>query len=382
MFFFKWRGGAKEKNDMKVFFAFVKKEFYHIFRDTRTLVVLFGMPLAQVLLFGYAITTEVKNADIVIYNQSPGQFSHQLCDKLISSDFFQLKGNVHSRYDMLEAFKSNRAKLAVIIPPEFEQDYNDGNATIQLIADGSDPNLASILSNSARAVIMSWSFGNITIPIQVETINTNVRWHYNISLKSVYMFVPGVITIILMLVSAMLTSISITREKELGTIEVLNVSPLKPAGIVIGKVVPYLVLSLLNASFILFISWVVFDMPIQGSLWLLMVECLLFIFTALSLGVLISTIASSQQQALMLSLFVLMLPTMLLSGFIFPISSMPIPLRVLSHIIPARYFLTIIRGIMLKGIGIEYLWPQTITLIGITILLISISVKKFKIRLE
>lgn len=367
---------------MKVFIAFIRKEFYHIFRDKRTLLVLFGMPLAQVLLFGFAITTEVRNADIVIYNQSPGQFSDQLSEKLTSSGFFRLRNNVYSRQEMMHAFKSNQAKLAVVIPPEFEQRFNEGNATVQLIADGSDPNLASILANSARAIILSWAKGNMSAPIQVEMINTMVRWHYNVSLKSVYMFVPGVITIILMLVCAMLTSISITREKELGTIEVLHVSPLKPTGIVIGKVVPFLVLSLVNASFILTVAWVVFKVPIQGSLVLLLAECLLFIFTALSLGVLISTIASSQQQALMLSLFALMLPTILLSGFIFPISSMPWPLRVLSHIIPARYFLTIIRGIMLKGIGLKYLWPQTLTLAGITLLLIAISVKKFKIRLQ
>ncbi len=202
---------------MKEFIAFVKKEFYHIFRDKRTLLVLFGMPMAQLLLFGFAITTEVSNANIAVYNQSPGQFSNQLIDKLVSSDFFSLAANIHTKDELLDTFRKSKAKLAVVLPPDFESKYNRGDAQIQLIADGSDPNLASILSNSARGIIMTWMKETSGNQIQIETINSEVRWHYNPELKSVSMFVPGVITIILMLVSAMLSSISITREKELGT---------------------------------------------------------------------------------------------------------------------------------------------------------------------
>jgi ABC-2 type transport system permease protein len=367
---------------MKQFLAFVRKEFYHIFRDKRTLVVLFGMPLAQLLLFGYAITTEVNNAKIGIYNQSPGQFSKQLVEKLTSSDFFSLAATPRSEKEMLAAFQTNKVKMVVVIPPNFERDFANGGTKVQLIADGSDPNLATILTSSAEAIIMGWMKGNVGQNLQIETINPQVRWHYNPTLKSAEMFVPGVVTIILMLVSAMLTSISITREKELGTIEILYVSPLKPAIIIIGKVLPFAILSMINAIFILIMAWVVFGVPVNGSVVLLLLEMLLFIFTALGLGVLISTIANDQQTALMLSLFALMLPTILLSGFIFPIANMPLPLRVISNIIPAKWFLIIIKNIMLKGVGLAYVWKETAILLGMTLFFIGVSVKKFKLRLQ
>lgn len=367
---------------MKQFFAFVRKEFYHIFRDKRTLLVLFGMPLAQLLLFGFAITTEVNNANIGIYNQSPGQFSADLVEKLTASEFFRVAVNVSSEDEMLEAFRTNKVKMIVVIPPKFEQNFTEGGTKVQLIADGSDPNLATILANSGEAIIMGWMKGKALQNLEVETIDAQVRWHYNPTLKSAEMFVPGVVTIILMLVSAMLTSISITREKELGTIEILYVSPLKPAIIIIGKVLPFAILSLINAIFILLMAWVVFAVPVNGSVVLLLLEMLLFIMTSLGLGVLISTVADSQQTALMLSLFALMLPTILLSGFIFPIANMPLPLRIISNIVPAKWFLIIIKNIMLKGVGLAYIWKESLVLLGMTAFFIGVSVKKFKIRLQ
>jgi ABC-2 type transport system permease protein len=367
---------------MKIFIAFVKKEFYHIFRDKRTLVVLFGMPLAQLLLFGFAITTEVSNANMVVFNQSPGQFSNQLIEQMHSSDFFRITNNVQSIEELEDVFRSDKAKIALVIPSNFEEDFYRQDAEIQLISDASDPNLATILSNSANAIISRWMLQKSGSAPPREMIRTEVRWHYNPSLKSAQMFVPGVITIILMLVSAMLTSISIAKEKELGTIEVLFVSPLKPVVIIIGKVVPYIFLSLLNAIFILLMAYIVFDIPVNGSYLLLLGESLLFIFTALSLGVFISTISTSQQMALMLSLFALMLPTILLSGFIFPVSNMPIPLQVISNIIPAKFYLIIIKAIMLKGVGFFYIWKETLVLVIMSLVLILLSVKKFKIRLE
>lgn len=367
---------------MKQFFAFVRKEFYHIFRDKRTLVVLFGMPLAQLLLFGYAITTEVSNAKIGIYNQSPGQYSQKLVDELTSSNFFTLAATPRNEDEMREVFQTNKVKMIVVIPQNFEAQMAEGNAKMQLIADGSDPNLATILTTSAEAIIMSWMKSHAAQNLQIETINPQVRWHYNPTLKSAQMFVPGVVTIILMLVSAMLTSISITREKELGTIEILYVSPLKPAIIIIGKVIPFAILSVINAVFILLMSWVVFAVPVNGSYALLLLEMLLFIFTALGLGVMISTFAATQQTALMLSLFALMLPTILLSGFIFPIANMPLPLRIISNIFPAKWFLIIIKSVMLKGVGLAYIWKETAILLCMTLFFIGVSVKKFKIRLQ
>ena len=367
---------------MKVFSAFVKKEFYHIFRDKRTLLVLFGMPLAQLLLFGFAITTEVSNANMVVFNQSPGQFSNQLIEEMQSSEFFRITSNVQSIEEVESVFRRDKAKIALVIPSNFEEDFYRQEAQVQLIADASDPNLATILNNSANAIISRWMFDRSGMAAPKEMIQSEVRWHYNPSLKSAQMFVPGVITIILMLVSAMLTSISIAKEKELGTIEVLFVSPLKPVVIIIGKVVPYIFLSLLNAIFILLMAYIVFDIPVNGSYILLLGESLLFIFTALSLGVFISTISTSQQMALMLSLFALMLPTILLSGFIFPVSNMPLPLQVISNIIPAKFYLIIIKAIMLKGVGFYYIWKESLVLVFMSFVLIFLSVKNFKIRLE
>lgn len=367
---------------MKQFIAFVRKEYYHIFRDTRTLIVLFGMPLAQLLLFGFAITTEVNNADIGLYNQAPGQYSKVLVDKMVSSGFFRLKENIYSEAEMLDAFKKNKVKLVMVIPTDFESKVSRGEASIQLIADGSDPNLASILTTSAEAIIMTWMKENFTQEIEVETIDPQVRWHYNPELKSAEMFVPGVVTIILMLVSAMLTSISITREKELGTIEILYVSPLRPVTIIIGKVVPFAILSIINTILILGAAYLIFSVPVNGSILLLLAESMLFIMTSLGLGVLISTVSNTQQTALMLSLFGLMLPTILLSGFIFPISSMPLPLQILSNVVPAKWFLIIIKSIMLKGVGIAYFWKETLVLVAMTVFFIGLSIKKYKIRLQ
>lgn len=196
------------------------------------------------------------------------------------------------------------------------------------------------------------------------------------------MFVPGVMTIILMLVSAMMTSISITREKELGTMEILLVSPIKPFQVIIGKVVPYIFLSIINAIVIVILSLFIFKMPVEGSLFLLAAESVLFIITSLALGILISTIADTQQSAMMISLMGLMLPVILLSGFIFPIASMPKPLQIISNVIPAKWFIIIIKGIMLKGVGWAYVWKETLILVGMTVFFIGLSIKKYKIRLE
>jgi ABC-2 type transport system permease protein len=196
------------------------------------------------------------------------------------------------------------------------------------------------------------------------------------------MFVPGVMTVILMLVSAMMTSISITREKELGTMEILLVSPLKPIQVIAGKVIPYVFLSVINAIVIILLSIFVFKMPVQGSLLLLGFESVLFIITALALGILISTISATQQTAMMVSLMGLMLPVIILSGFIFPIESMPLPLQIISNIIPAKWFIIILKAIMIKGVGLAYIWKETIILLGMTLFFILLSTKKYKIRLE
>jgi ABC-2 type transport system permease protein len=213
-------------------------------------------------------------------------------------------------------------------------------------------------------------------------INPEIKMRFNPNLKSVFMFVPGLMSVILLLVSALMTSISITKEKELGTMEILLVSPLNPLQIIIGKVIPYLLLALINSAAVLILSKFVFQVPIVGSLPLLIAESTLFLITALSLGILISTISNNQQTAMMISLGALMLPTIILSGYIFPVENMPLPLQILSNLIPAKFFIRIVKGIMLKGVTFSYIWQETLILAGMTVFFITVSIKKFKIRLE
>jgi len=368
---------------MKRFIGFIKKEFYHIFRDKRSLFILFGMPIAQIMLFGFAITNEINNVDIAILDKSKDATTLEIINKISSSKYFSVEQLINNESEIEPVFKKGKVKAVLIFEKDFSKKLvKENNATLQIITDATDPNTANTISNYTNSILQKYQQEinkNIKIPYQIIPKS---RMVFNPELKSVFMFVPGVMTIILMLVSAMMTSISITREKELGTMEILLVSPLKPFQVIIGKVVPYIFLSIINAIVIVLLSIFVFKMPVQGSLFLLAFESILFIITSLSLGILISTLSSTQQTAMMISLMGLMLPTILLSGFIFPVSSMPIPLQIISNIIPAKWFIIILKGIMLKGVGISFIWKETSFLLLMTMIFIAISVKKYKIRLE
>lgn len=361
---------------------FVIKEFLHIFRDIRSMVILFGMPVVQVLLFGYAITNEIKDVKVSVIDQSYDYASQAITRNLFASGYFIRGESINSTNDIDESFRKGKNKMVIVIGPGFATKLETGNhPSIQLIADASDPNTASLLVSYASGIINTYSRDIVALK-NVPVVMAEPRMLFNPSLKSVYMFVPGIITILLMLVSAMMTSISIAREKEMGTMEVLLVSPLKPFQIVAGKVMPYVLLSFINAVTILLLSHFIFGVPINGSVFLLLAETILFIILALSLGIFISTVSNNQQTAMMLSMFALMLPTILLSGFIFPIENMPKVLQWLSLIMPPRWFITIIKAIMLKGSGIAYFWKETLILIVMTTVFILASIKKFKIRLS
>ncbi|MBL7906212.1 MAG: ABC transporter permease [Bacteroidales bacterium] len=360
---------------------FVIKEFLHIFRDTRSMIILFGMPLVQVLLFGFAITNEVKDVKVSVVDPAQDEVTTAIRNSLFSSAYF-LKGEIlYSQNEIEESFRKGKNKMVVVFENDFAGKLGRGEKpSIQLIADASDPNTANLVVNYANGIInnhFQTLYTNPGLPVVVP----EVRMMYNPALAGVYMFVPGIITVLLMLVSAMMTSISIAREKELGTMEVLLVSPLKPIQIVAGKVLPYVLLSFINAVSILLLSYFVFGVPVNGSVVLLLAESILFIVLALSLGILISTVSNNQQTAMMLSMFALMLPTILLSGFIFPVENMPDILQWLSALMPPRWFIQIIKSIMLKGTGLAYFWKETLILIAMTIVFILVSVKKFKIRL-
>lgn len=367
---------------MNRFFAFVRKEFYHIIRDWRTLIILIGMPIAQILIFGFAISNEIKGAKIAVLDYARDQHSTALINKILSTDYFILEKYLTNKKEIEVIFKKGKVKEVIIFEERFGEKFEkEKKSNIQIIADASDPNTATMLLNYTQAIISDYQMSQNLLRKLPFTINIQSEMFYNKELKGVYLFVPGLIAIILMLVSAMMTSISITKEKELGTMEILLATPMKPVIIIVAKVIPYLLLSFTNAIIILTLGYFVFGVPIHGSLVLLLLEMLLFILTVLSLGIFISTATSSQQVALMASLMGLMLPTILLSGFLFPVENMPLPLQLISNIVPAKWFIIIIKGIMLKGVGISLIWKETLILTGFMAFFILLSIKKFKPRL-
>ncbi|WP_369049043.1 ABC transporter permease [Tenacibaculum sp. UWU-22] len=368
---------------MKRFIGFVRKEFYHIFRDKRSLFILFGMPIVQILLFGFAITNEINNVDIAVLDQANDTTTKEIINKIAASKHFNIVDIIRQESSIQSIFKRGKVKAVIQFKNNFGNNLiKEKNATVQILTDATEPNMASTISYYITSILKKYQHQLLKNTTTNYLIVPESRMAYNAELKSVYMFVPGVMTVILMLVSAMMTSISITREKEQGTMEILLVSPLKPFQVVIGKVFPYIFLSIINAIIIVLLSIFVFNVPIRGSLFLFGFESVLFIITSLALGILISTIATTQQTAMMMSLMGLMLPTILLSGFIFPITSMPLLLQIISNVIPAKWFIIIIKAIMLKGVGISYVLKETLILVAMTLVFIGISIKKYKIRLE
>jgi ABC-2 type transport system permease protein len=368
---------------MNRFFGFVRKEFQHIFRDVRTLVILFGLPVVMIVLFGYVVTTEIKDVKVGIWDRSRDPASTRAIQEILSSGYFVPAGYLDHEEQIGELFRSGDAKVVVIFEAGFERKLErEKRAAVKLVTDASDANSAQLAQTYLQGVLIS-HFRSMNQDIRVPwEIGVKSRMFYNDEMKGVYMFVPGLMALILMLISALMTSVTITREKEFGTMELLLASPLKPREIILGKVAPYVLLAFINAMTIVIMGYLVFHVPVVGSLWLLMLECLLYITLALSLGVLISTSARTQQMAMVMSMIGLMLPTILLSGFIFPIDNMPEILQWLSTIMPARWFVVIVKNIMLKGTGITYIWKETLILLGMTLFFILAAVRRFNIRLE
>ncbi|MFV1885232.1 MAG: ABC transporter permease [Balneola sp.] len=367
----------------KVFLAFVKKEIYHIVRDKRTLLILFGMPIAQVLIFGYAVTNEFNNTQIQVLDHAQDETSQQLVQHIQSSGNFLVKDMLSSERQMEEGFKDGSSKLVLVIPEQFTSDFYSGKTTnVQLITDGSDPNNANTLVQYMTAMLSQFRGDQDIRGTNPYRVNIEMRMFYNPQLESAYNFIPGTIALILLIISAMMTSLTIAKEKETGTMEVLLVSPLSPWLIILGKVTPYAALSFIDAVLVLVLGFFVFNVPILGSLTLLLLLCFLYVLTALSLGTLISTVSSTQQDAMLRSLMGLMMPSMLLSGFIFPIASMPVVLQVISNIIPATYFIEILKGVMLRGVSFPLVATQVFVLLFMTAFFLIATWRKFNIRLE
>lgn len=368
---------------MKALFILVYKEFLHILRDYRTLLILFGLPIVQILIFGFAINNEIKDAHITIVDPSKDEISREIQQRLLSSGYFILEDMASEVESVYRDFKEDKIRLAVVFPTQMQQRfYRDEKVQIQLIADASEPNTATTLVNYASAIINDYQKEKLGLGAMPLQIHTQQKMYYNPEMRSVFLFVPGVIVIILMLISAMMTSLAITREKELGTMEILLVSPVRAVYVIIGKVIPYFLLGMLIAGILLIAGNLIFEMPVRGSYLLLLAEMVLFVMTSLALGIFISTRTDSQMVAMMFSLLALMMPTILLSGFIFPIESMPLPLQIISHILPGKWFLIILKNIMLKGVGLELVWKETLILMVMLLVLLAAGIRNFKIRLS
>src|SRR6185436_6546084 len=367
---------------MKQFRAFVKKEFHHIWRDKRTMFILLCMPIVQITIFGFALTNEVKNSKIAILDNSKDIATASLTAQLDASRYFDLEKNLFSYKEIEEEFRRGKIKLAVVFPQHFNDDLQHFNkAQVQLIADASDPNVANTLVNYATAVIMDYQ-DRITHDRKLPyTINTEMRMLYNPELKGVFNYVPGVMAMVLLLVCTMMTAITIVKEKEMGTMKIMLVSPMRPQLVVLAKAVPYLLLSTINITSILLLSVFALEVPINGSIALLGFESILFTLVSLSLGLLISSGAASQQTAMFISLIALFLPTIMLSGFMFPVENMPLPLRIVSNIVPAKWFYSIVKSVMIKGTGLQTIWKETLILTGMMLFFLSLAIKNFKIRL-
>jgi ABC-2 type transport system permease protein len=360
--------------------GFIVKEFQHILRDRQTLLILLLLPLAQVILFGYALRTDVRGVRVAFVDPAPDASTLELRARFAATDVFRVVDVLPSTTAVPRSFARGRADQAVVLQPGFAQALARGEgAQVMIITDATDPNTGATMQAYATAVVQAYerelrTGGGVTI-------EPAVRMRFNPTLESVNLFIPGLIALVLTVVSALMSAISLSREKERGTLEILLVSPLKAWQIIIGKVLPYLVLGFANVLTVLGAASFVFRVPFRGSVLLLLAESLLFIITSLTLGVLIAAVTSSQRTAMMSALVGLMMPTTVLSGMIFPVASMPAWLQPLTKVIPGTWFILISRGIMLKGVGLGHLWQETAVLAGMTLVLLVAAVRKFDVRL-
>ncbi len=352
---------------MKQFISFVIKEARHILRDGRTMLILFGMPVVLMLLFGFAISTDVRNVRTIVVTSNMDHRTGVPIERLAASEYFTLVSTVPSPVEAERMIRRQKADMAVV----FGQDYASGRGGVQFIVDGCDPNMAQQWTTYAQQVILGG------LPSMIST-----RLLYNPQMRSAYNFVPAIMGMLLMLICAMMTSISIVREKERGTMEVLLVSPVRPLLVIVAKAVPYLVLAFMILASILLMSRFVLDVPLEGSILSIILVSGIYILLALSLGLLISNVAQSQLVALLMSAMVLLMPIVMLSGMLFPVESMPTPLQWLSAIVPPRYYIQAMRKLMIMGVGIREVSREVAILSAMTVFLLTVALAKFKNRLE
>ncbi len=363
-------------------FAIVGKEMRHILRDPRTLGVLFLMPVMMVLLYGYALNMDIEHISIAVGDRDHTPESRSLVRAFTGSGYFTVIGEADTRADIEKLFRTRAARAVLVIPDGYAEDIRKGpKAAVQVIIDGSDPTYGNAVLNYANAIIADRST-NSSSAVSLFPADVRARFLYNPDLKSSHFIIPGLVAVILMMVCALLTSITLSREKETGTMDILVVSPVKPWEIVIGKVIPYVGLSLIDSVFILAFAKLTFNIPLKGDLVLLLGMTVIYIYCALGIGLFISSIAKTQQVAMMAALVATIMPSIMLSGFIFPIFSMPAPIKAITVIVPAKHYLEIIRGILLKSSTLDVLWTQALYLILLGTLFSFLASVRFKTRVR
>ncbi len=362
-------------------FAIARKEFLHIIHDPRSLLIIIVMPIMQLILFGYALNMEIQNVNLAVIDYSHTPRSRNLVEQFEGSSFFNVFYYQGKHSEIEKLFLKRKVKAILVIDQDFSRNFQRQPVTsVQILVDAADPNTATLIKNYCNSVIASYNLsygGQLHQPFNVEP-----RIWYNPDMKSAFFFVPGLIALILVMISAMLTSLAITREKESGTMEQILVSPIKPIEIIIGKVLPYILMAFFDGFLILMLGMILFKVPFIGSYILLILLTTLYIITALSLGLMISAVVETQQVAMMIAISATLLPTVMLSGFVFPIKSMPVLLQYISYIVPAKYFLIIVRGILIKGNTFFQLGTQTLALTFMTIILLINTLRKFRLNLE
>jgi drug efflux transport system permease protein len=367
---------------MTALLGLIRKEVYHILRDRRTLVVIVALPVLQVILFGYAIRTDVDQARLAIVDPTPDPVTLALRARFDAAGVFRTVAVLPTSDGLETLFRRGAAQGAVVFERDFAERIGRGEpAGLLIVGDASEPNTGSIVQSYAAAVVQQYEQEQTGAGRTLRIVPA-MRMRFNPTRQSSNLFVPGLMAFVLTIVSSLMTAISLTREKETGTLEALLVSPLRPWQIIVGKVAPYLLVGFASVIGVIVEARLVFHVPLRGSVTLLLVEGVLFILVSLSLGILISARTSSQRVAMMGALVGTMLPTMLLSGFIFPIESMPWPLRAISVVVPARWFVLVARSVMLKGTGLAYVWPATLVLLAMAVGLLTASTRAFHERLD
>jgi ABC-2 type transport system permease protein len=360
----------------------LRKEVYHILRDRRTLTVLVLLPVVQVILFGYSIRTDVTDVRLAIVDPTPDATTLALRDRFTASNVFRVIAVLSNERQLDRLFRTDTAQVAIEFEPGFARRIARGEtARLLVIGDATEPNSGTARQSYVNAVVQQYENEQTRQRGGVRII-PEARARFNPTRASANLFVPGLMALVLNIISALMTALSLTREKETGTLEALLVSPLRPWQIIVGKVAPYLVIGFISVLLVLLEARLVFHVPIRGSVTLLLAEGVLFILVALALGILISARTSSQRVAMMTAMLATMLPTQILSGFVFPLESMPLPLQWISNLVPAKWFVLIARGIMLKGIGIEYLWKETLVLAVMALVLMTAASRSFSARLQ